>query len=335
MELLPRVLLLLTERTFQQAFTAAHTERLAGSCRIVRPAPCTSLARADSLQDVEIVVTGWGTPRLDEATVAALPALRLIAHVGGTVKPLVDPGVLGSSVRITSAVAANARPVAEFALAFILLENKNVAEWVRQYRARRSRLVLGPHSASGTMGNAGKTVGVVGASRVGRCLLHLLRAFDLRPLVHDPYLSAGDASALGAEPCSLHDLLRRSDVVTLHAPSLPATRHMIGASELAMMRDGSLLINTARGEILDHDALVAELRDGRLRAILDVTDPEPLPDSSPFFDLPNVILTPHVAGSLGVEIHRMTELILTEIERFIGTGTLAHEIRREDWATMA
>lgn len=335
---LPKVLLLMPGRMFERAFTAAHVERLARSCDLVRPLPCTSLddpALADALRHIEIVVTGWATPRLDGAAVARLPALRLLAHVGGSVKPVIDPGLLGAGIRVTSATAANARPVAEYTLAFILLENKGVAEWARRYRARRSRIELGPHSQSATLGNAGRIVGVVGASHVGRCLMGLLKNFDLRVLACDPYLSAEAASALGGELCPLQDLLRQSDVVTLHAPALPSTRHMIGAAELALMRDGSLLINTARGEIVDHDALAAELGRGRLRAVLDVTDPEPLPDGSPLFDLPNVILTPHIAGSLGNEIHRLTVLMLTEIERFLDTGTLLHEIRREDWETVA
>jgi phosphoglycerate dehydrogenase-like enzyme len=185
------------------------------------------------------------------------------------------------------------------------------------------------------VGNSGKTVGIVGASHVGRFLMRLLAPFDLRRLVCDPYLPVSTARELGAELCPLEELLRRSDVVTLHAPAVPSTRHMIGKAELAAMRDGSLLINTARGAVVDHDALLTELRSGRLRAILDVTEPEPLPNGSPLFDLPNVILTPHVAGSLGVEIHRLTDLVLAEIERFVGTDTLAHEVKLEDWDVVA
>src|SRR5690606_32960603 len=115
----------------------------------------------------------------------------------------------------------------------------------------------------------------------------------------DPFADAAKVAAAGAELVPLADLLPRVDVLTLHAPALAATRHMIGRAELAALRDGAVLINTARGSVLDHDALLAECRDGRIDAVLDVTEPEPLPADSPLLTLDNVAVTPHIAGSLG------------------------------------
>ncbi|GLX47644.1 hypothetical protein Shyhy01_05940 [Streptomyces hygroscopicus subsp. hygroscopicus] len=121
-----------------------------------------------------------------------------------------------------------------------------------------------------------------------------------------------EAARLGVPLLPLDDLPRTSDVVTLHAPQTPATRHLIGAREPALMPADAVLVGTARGALVDHEALVAELRTGRLSAVLDVTDPEPLPADSPLFDLPNVLLTPRLAGSQGNEVARPGASVVEE-----------------------
>jgi phosphoglycerate dehydrogenase-like enzyme len=170
---------------------------------------------------------------------------------------------------------------------------------------------------------------------VGRRLLELLRPFDFQVLLHDPTLAPGEAEALGAEPVELDDLVARADVVTLHAPSLPSTRHQIDARRLALMRDGAILVNTARGALVDHAALERELASGRIDAVIDTTEPELLPADSPLYELPNVFLTPHVAGALGSETRRLVDLALGEIERFVRGEPLRHEVRRADLETIA
>ena len=122
-------------------------------------------------------------------------------------------------------------------------------------------------------------------------------------------------AAAGAQLVTLADALPRADVLSLHAPDLPSTRHMIGAAELAALPAGATFINTARGALVDHAALERACRAG-LHAILDVTDPEPLPRTSVLYELPNVMLTPHVAGSLGAETRLMTASALGELERY-------------------
>jgi len=185
------------------------------------------------------------------------------------------------------------------------------------------------------MGNRGKTVGIVGASRIGRLVMERLGSFDLRVLVHDPFLGEPEAAALGAELCGLDDLLARCDVVSLHAPALPSTRHMIDRRRLGLLCDGAVLINTARGALVDHDALTDELVSGRIDAVLDTTEPETLAAESPLYDLDNVFLTPHIAGSQGRETGRMLDLALDELERLVGGEPLQHEVRLEDWERIA
>src|SRR5699024_11488881 len=124
-----------------------------------------------------------------------------------------------------------------------------------------------------------------------------------------------EAHRLGVQQVGLRELMTRAGVVSVHAPELPQTRHMIGAAELAALADGSTLINTARGSVVDTTALVAEVQAGRISAILDVTDPEPLPPEHPLWGLPNVLLTPHIAGSMGNELHRLGNTAVAEVER--------------------
>jgi phosphoglycerate dehydrogenase-like enzyme len=258
------------------------------------------------------------------------PNLQLIAHAAGTVKEFVTPAVWERGVKVSSAAAANAVPVAEYCLAAILFTNKHAFAASRRYHDRREDMLL-PVSS----GNRAKTIGVVGASRVGRHLIELLRPFDMEVVVYDPMLDDDAAAALGVESIELDELLRRSHVVSLNVPAVPSTEGMIGARELALMQDGATLINTARGSVVDHDALIAELQDRRLHAVLDVTSPEPLPADSPLFDLRNVFLTPHIAGASGTEIPRLAELAIDEIERWTRGEALQHEVRADDWDHIA
>lgn len=280
------------------------------------------------LRDCEVLVTGWGCPRLDAGALALAPRLRLVLHAGGSVRPVVSEALWQRTIRVVSAAAANAVPVAEFALACILLANKQAFAAREEYRASR-RWAHPQWVAPGTSGNHGATVGVVGASRTGRHLLELLRPFALRVFLTDPFVAAAEAIALGAELVGLDRLLAESDVVSLHAPLLPPTAGMIGAMELARMRDGATLLNTARGGLVDAAALQQVLRAGRLYAVLDVTDPEPLPPDSPLYELPNVVLTPHVAGATGSETQRMTGLVLDELRRWLAGDPLRHEVTRD------
>ncbi len=235
-------------------------------------------------------------------------------------------------ITVSSAVTGNALPVAEYTLAMILLAGKDT--FTHRERFRATHTYPSPAETAHT-GNVGRRVGVIGASRVGRRLLELLRPFDFSVLLHDPYVSTAEAAALGAEPLPLDDLLRHSDIVSLHAPDIPETYRMLDAGRLALIRDGGILINTSRGALVDPDALTDELVSGRLHAILDVTEPEPLPAGSPLYRLPNVFLTPHIAGSLGNELERLGRIVAEELER-LGAGlTPTHEVRQSDLARVA
>lgn len=160
-----------------------------------------------------------------------------------------------------------------------------------------------------------RTLGLVGYGRIGRRVAEKVRAFGLEVVAYDPYAVSAD----GVELLELDALLRRADILSLHVPLTPETRHMIGARELALMAPGSLVINIGRGGLLDEDALVDALHSGHIAgAALDVTEIEPLPLDSPLLDAPNVILTPHVAWVSDVALQDLKRLTAENALRLIG-----------------
>ena len=271
--------------------------------------------------EAEVLLTSWGAPTLDEAYLRHSPGLRAVVHAAGTVKGFVTDAVWDRGIAVTSATAANAIPTAEFAAAMILLATKRTFLVRDRFRQERVIPAFDP-----TVGAYGRTVGIVGAGRVGRHVMRLLEPTDLRIVVSDPFHPDGVA---------LDDLMAMSDVVSVHAPALLETHHLIDRRRLALMRDGATLVNTARGWCVDHEALTDELVSGRLHAVLDTTEPEPLPADSPLWELPNVVLTPHMAGSTGVELQRLAEVALEELARFVAGEPFAHAIERDELPYLA
>lgn len=282
------------------------------------------------LARAEFLVTGWGCPVIDAAALARLPRLRLIAHAAGSVKHHLTPAVWERGVAVSSAAAANVEPVAQYTRAAILLASKRAFARAAAYADYGIAL---SHPRGGS--HIGRVIGIVGASRIGRRMLELLRDEDVSLLVSDPYVDAAEMAALGAELVSLDELCRRSDVVSVHAPELAETRHLIDARRLESLRDGAVLINTARGSLVDTDALVAQCGSGRIDAVLDVTDPEPLPPGHPLLRLPNVWVTPHLAGAEGGEVARLGEYAVAEVRRFLAGRPLAGAVAATDLSRMA
>lgn len=318
------------ERT-RHVFDAAALARLAQSCDILSPEPMQSFAGDEArrlLAETEVLLTGWGCPMIGPEALHRAPRLRLIAHAAGTVKFNVDPAAYARGIRVTHAADANAVPVAEYTLAAIIFANKRAFDLRDLYRADPTR-VTSYRLMDQPIGNFRRTVGLVGASRIGRRVAALLQNFEIDVLLYDPFVQPSDPIAAQAELVELDALMARSDVVSLHAPSLPSTRHMIGARQLRLLRDGAAFINTARGALVDEAALLAELQTGRIHAVIDVTDPEIPELDSPLYTLPNVFLTPHIAGAIGTERQRLGDMMVEEIERFVRGEPMRYEIEPE------
>ncbi|SED63408.1 hydroxyacid dehydrogenase [Jiangella alba] len=280
----------------------------------------------------DVLVTSWPCAAVTGAVLAASPSLRLVAHTGASVKPYVGLDAFERGVRVTQAGAAMARAVGEQAVALTLALLHRVHRFDSALRSgtpwTQAKVAPPRHEL------AGSAVGVVGASRTGRAYIELVRSLGGVVTVADPYLSASEAASLGVRVAGLDDVLRGSRVLALHAPVLPETRRMIGARELALLPDGALLVNTARAALVDGDALLAELRSGRLDAAIDVFDEQPLPVGHPLRSLPNVLLTPHEAGGTVEARARGGRLVAAEIGRFLGGEPLQHEVTSDQLARL-
>lgn len=278
----------------------------------------TTPEAASALDRAEILITSWGCPPVDELTLAAAPNLKAIIHAAGTVKHIVTEASWRRGIVVSSSAAANATPVAEYTVAMIVLANKRAftTEW-------------GNRREDPNVGSYRTVVGLVGASFVGREVIRLLASFDMDVVLSDPTLDDAAAHRLGVKLVELDELVATSDVVSIHAPNIPATHHLIDDRRLAMMKDGATLINTARGILVDTEALAKHAGDGRIHAILDVTEPEPLPDDHRLRSMPNVTITPHIAGAMGNELRRLGTHAVDEVERFVGGVSFSHPVRED------
>ncbi|MFJ3813547.1 hydroxyacid dehydrogenase [Streptomyces sp. NPDC090056] len=326
----PALLLAMGPGVDDRLFTEAHRARLAALTRtdprlVAHDLTAPDARTAAALAEAELLLTCWGATPLTAEVLDRAPRLRAVVHAAGSVKHHVTDACWERGLRVTSAAAANALPVAEYTLAAILFAGKRVLRSAQRYAELRTDHAWLEEST--TWGNHRRTVGIVGASRIGRRVIDLLAPFDFEILLYDPYV---ETPPPGTELVGLDELCARSTVVSVHAPQLPSTYRMIGAAQLAAMPDGTTLINTSRGSLVDEPSLLPHLLTGRLHAILDVTDPELPPPGSPLYTLPNVLLTPHVAGSLGNELHRMAEQAVGEVERYVRGEGFSEEVRASD-----
>ena len=331
----PNILFAMMPGLRDYAFSVEQQERLAAVGTVLADGASFSDLTAPEVQEhlavADVIVGHWGCPPLTADVLDAAPRLGLFAYAAGTVKLQVTDALWQREVRVTSAASANAVPVAEYTLASILFANKGVFSFAAREREPGVRVPLDPMR----IGNVGRRVGLVGASHVGRLVIELLRPFDLTVAVYDPFLSDVEAAELGVARMELDDLCAWAELLSLHAPAIEATRHMIGAAQIAAMPDGATLVNTSRGSIVDQDALIRELTAGRISAVLDVFEPEPLPADSPLRTLPNVFLTPHVAGAAGTEMVRLAELAVEEVERWSRGEPALHPVVESDMDRIA
>jgi phosphoglycerate dehydrogenase-like enzyme len=332
----PDAVIVMDRQSFQAHFDSDRLGRLNRLVTLQRPPRLDELdtGKARSrLARAEVLITSWGAPMLTAQRLAAAPALRAVFHCAGSVRPIVSDGVWRRGIRVTSAAQANAIPVAEYTVAAIIFAGKKAPFIAAE--ADPGFSTRGRHRF-GQLSNYQRTVGLVGFSQVGRRVVDLLaRLGSTRCLVADPHASADEVESAGASLLSLRDMLPRCEVLSLHAPELPSTAGMIGAAELALLPDHATVVNTARASLIDAEALTAQCRSGRLFAILDVTSPEPLPAQHPLLTTPNAFVTPHLAGSLGSEVLRLTDLALDELTRWLAGEPLRTEVTPQSFASSA
>ncbi|ARJ07415.1 hypothetical protein B5808_14740 [Cnuibacter physcomitrellae] len=295
-----------------EVFPPALRAELEQVVELLDPRPLKSLddAVARCLPEAEVLVTSWGALPIDADLLACAPRLRAVFHAAGSVKGTVLDAGWRSGLVVTSAAALGAQPVIEYTVAVITLAAHRIFSLAQTYREGSFVPVRGRRGRPGT------TVGIVGASAIGRGVITRLVDDGWDVSVYDPVIDPAVIAQLGARQVELDELCAASDIVSLHAPDVAATRRMMDARRLGLMRDGATLINTARGALVDHDALRVECGSGRLDAILDVTDPEPLAPDDLLLRLPNVFCTPHAAGVQGTEVASLGAFMIDELRRY-------------------
>ncbi|MCL2445373.1 MAG: hydroxyacid dehydrogenase [Oscillospiraceae bacterium] len=287
------------------------------------------LTAPEHLPQVEFIFSTWGMPSMSEDEVREhFPALKAVFYAAGSVQHFARP-FLACGVQIFSAWAANAVPVAEVCLAQILLANKGFYQSAAMQKQQQRQ--LGREFTNAQPGNYGATVGLIGCGMIGRYTAQLLQQFDVHVLACDPYTQID-----GVEKSCLEELFSRCNTISNHLPDNEKTRSMLGYDLFKRMLPNATFINTGRGaQVIEADLIRALQEEPARTAVLDVTDPEPPAPKSPLYTLPNVVLTPHIAGSTGQEVARMGSYMLAAHADFLAGKPSPHEVTLEMLENMA
>jgi phosphoglycerate dehydrogenase-like enzyme len=283
------------------------------------------------LRDVDFVFSGWGAPIFDEEFLKAAPKLQAVFYASGTVKGFVTDEFWERGIRLSGANSVFVLPVAEFTISQILFCLKHGWQYALDTKRQRTYPLL--HDVPGAYGT---TVGLISLGAIARRVVDLLRPYELKVIAFDPFFPQEEAEELGITLGTLEEVFAKSDVVSLHAPLLPETEKMIRAEHFAVMKQGASFINTARAAVIDEAGLVEVFKQRTdLFAVLDVMWPEPPATDHPFFDLPNVIITPHIAGCMSLECRRGGQFVADELNRYLRGEPLRGEITRDRLAFIA
>ena len=287
---------------------AVTKDKLAGVLEFIEPV--YDRKELDRCGDVNYIFSTWGMWRFTKEQIAEyFPSLEAVFYAAGSVQGFARD-FIESGVKVFSAWAANAIPVAQFTTAEILLALKG---WYASvHRAGETwRTHGGAREFPGIMD---EKVGIIGAGMIGKMVIDALRAYPVEVLVYDKFMSGDDIAALGGKKASLEEIFSECLVISNHLANLPATVGMLDYGLFSRMRKHATFINTGRGAQVVADDMIRALREDETRvALLDVTDPDEPPHAgSELYTMPNVFLTPHIAGSMGNEIHRMAEFMYVE-----------------------
>ena len=290
--------------------------------------------KKEDLREVSIVFSTWGMLELTEAEIAEyLPGLKYVFYAAGSVQYFARP-FLNRGIRVFSAWAANAVPVAEYAVAQIVLAGKGCFQAMRRYRDHNRQCAQ--QIVRGLPCNYGVRVGLIGAGMIGKMVAERLKEYEYEVLIYDPFVPDQTLAELNARRASLEEIFSTCLIISNHVANLPATVGMINEKLLLSMLPNATFINTGRGAQVDEAALARAMAECPDRtALLDVTWPEPPQEDSPLLKLPNVFLTPHIAGSLGQEVARMDKYMARECEKALTGDPVQYEVSLKMLETMA
>jgi phosphoglycerate dehydrogenase-like enzyme len=330
----PKLLVQIPRNELDDFFTCENFEKLNGIGEVIWNTfdrSFTSKELKERIQDVDAVITTWGSTPITDEILECANKLQLIAHMAGSVKPIVQTmKVYDQGITVLTSNYAIGVSVSESVLTLILALGHKIVKIDRSMRNG----VRWKTSDMEAWELRNRTVGLIGLGLVARELIKLLQPFNVRILGYDPFIEADKARELGVELSQFHDLITHSDIISLHAPKIPETYRMIGKKELTMIRDGALLINTARGDLIDQDALISELRKNRFLAALDVFVEEPLALDSELRQMDNVLVRPHVAGVNPSSKLRIGNEMVEDSRRFFNREPVLYAVKKEQLTNM-
>jgi D-3-phosphoglycerate dehydrogenase len=272
------------------------------------------------------------TDFLFDETFAAAPDLRLAGICRAAVNQIDVDAATARGVVVVNTPGRNALAVAEMTIGLMLALARRIPESDRYVREGRWDSPTAPYRSLRGRELAGRHTGIVGLGAIGLRVAGLCRALGMIVLAHDPFVSDEAARSAGAEPVSLDDLLRRADVVTLHAASPADGKPILDATRIALLKPGALVVNTASPALVDYPALAAALREGRLGgAAVDVFETHPIEPGHPLLGLENVVLTPHVGGATGETVERHSEMMSDDLHRFFAGSKPVHLVNPAVW----
>jgi len=328
-----RALVICPGNLANDVFPSAVLKGIAQSAAYSRPFldPVKWKTAGEALSQADVILGTWGMPLLDQKFLDAAPALKAVFYAGGSVKGFVTDACWERGIIVSSAWEANGIPVAEYSFATILLSLKRFWHYSRMMREGANG-----HGDLHVPGGYHSKVGLVSLGAVGCATARMIRSLEVTILAHDPFFTEEQAAELPVSLVSIEELFRESDVISLHAPWIPETERMITGALISTMKPGATLINTSRGAVIAEDEMIEVLRcRPDVSAILDVTFPEPPAEDSPLRSLPNVVLTPHIAGSMQGECARMGSWMADELRRFVGGAPLRYRVTQAMLTKMA
>lgn len=260
----------------------------------------------------EVIITSWGSPKISKEILDLCPDLKLVLHAAGSIKPIMSDEYVAKKIPISNSACAIGEGVAETALGFAI----SACKGFYQLDKRTSQGLWGQNIQTIVKDFYDIKVGVISGGFVGRHMIKLLKNFHVDILLYDPVLTKEQVEELGAVKVELDELMKECDVVSIHAPSIPATDNMINKDNLKLLKDGAVIINTARGSVINEKDLIEELTKRRIFACIDVTNPEPPVADNELRFLDNVVLTPHIAGTVSNGLKRIALHVCEELERF-------------------
>lgn len=279
----------------------------------------------DLLKTVDVIFSAWGMAPLTEEVLQHAPNLKAVFYGAGSIRYFTSDTFWQRNIKITSAYTVNGEWVAKFTLAQIVLSLKRYWHACNEYQQLKHW-----NNRDDCPGMYHARIGIISLGVIGRQVIDLLKPFDLEIYAYDPFWTQEKADSLGVKLLPLDEIFSTCDVVSLHTPWLPETVGMITGEHIHSMKPFTTFINTARGAVVREEEMITALEERPdITALLDVTYPEPPAENSKLWSLPNVILSPHIAGSISGEVEKMGALMVEEFIRWINDEPMLNEISAE------